>query len=324
VRLTGQCTELARDTAELETRTLEAASIETTLATESAALLEAVTLRDAAVHAADAAKNEAAAAASALQAAEKAWDGFARAKAAALEAAKEQVISASQLAESAVTVAGTKLADEQAEEKLAKARAALDGAERANAAAHAAHGLSAGDSCPVCSRALPAGFQVPGAADLDRAKQEVKEAEAQHREASRAHARAEAQVKHAQEAAEKAEGRARACGVALDEARADAKAAVLDLSHDQSASEGQRAFGVARNLVLGDAKIETMIVDRPCVAAQPPAVTQVENRDVSLEHGSHRLATHLHVAEERDAGQFEESDVGNDARVGPYLKYLAA
>jgi exonuclease SbcC len=225
VRLVGQCAERRYETAELENRTREADSIETALADQKASLVEATARREAAANAADAAQKEAAAAAKALQVAEKAWDDFARAQATAIEAAKEQAASALQLAETAVAAAATKRAEDQAEEDLAKTRTALYEAERANAAAHAAHGLSAGDSCPVCLRALPAGFQLPRAADLDRAKHEVTEAEALHREASRAHTRAEAQIKHAQDAVAKAEAKARDCGLALDHARANAEAA---------------------------------------------------------------------------------------------------
>ncbi|MRH93533.1 AAA family ATPase [Nocardia sp. SYP-A9097] len=58
----------------------------------------------------------------------------------------------------------------QACEQAEAAKTALDAANRADAAAHAAEHRGAGDPCPVCTRALPNDFQPPRTPDITEAK----------------------------------------------------------------------------------------------------------------------------------------------------------
>jgi exonuclease SbcC len=66
----------------------------------------------------------------------------------------------------------------EAQDALASRRAALDEAQRRDAAAHAAEGLHAGDLCPVCGRVLDVGFLPPSAGALEPLKRAVREADA--------------------------------------------------------------------------------------------------------------------------------------------------
>lgn len=71
-------------------------------------------------------------------------------------------------------------------EARARAEGDLERVRSAHAAAHAAHGLGAGDPCPVCGTSLPAGFEAPPAPALapaeDRYRKLVRLAEQQTRQ----------------------------------------------------------------------------------------------------------------------------------------------
>jgi len=234
VRLSAQWIELSREQSELESRKAESVSVEAMLEEQTAAFQASLAKAEAAAASADAAKLKAEVASRALQSAEGALDEFSRAEAASLEASKEQRIALARLAETTAEFARTKLLEDEADGKLSAARGRLMDAERENAAAHAAHGLTAGDACPVCLRALPPDFHPPVAADLDQAKREAKEADSRRRESSRAHTQAEAQLTFAQRAAKESAEKARLCQTALDHAAADAKEAGVDIGAEPS------------------------------------------------------------------------------------------
>ena len=70
------------------------------------------------------------------------------------------------------------------ERRAEEAAAALAAAQREHAAAAAAHGLGAGDPCPVCERELPDGWHPPDAHALTAARAEVDAATAAARTAA--------------------------------------------------------------------------------------------------------------------------------------------
>jgi len=71
---------------------------------------------------------------------------------------------------------------QEAAAALKEVKAALDDAERADAAARAALGCEPGDQCPVCTQELPATFQIPGsAADIVALRQAFEDAQAAER-----------------------------------------------------------------------------------------------------------------------------------------------
>ena len=96
------------------------------------------------------------------------WPGGAREVAAATEerAAAQQVLR-------------------EAGEDLARAEATLREARRTDAAADAAHGLSAGDECPVCLSDLPEDWVPPSDAGLDAAREARGRSEGARREGGR-------------------------------------------------------------------------------------------------------------------------------------------
>lgn len=232
VRLAGEWRERARETTEFGTRAGEAASTKATLAQHSAALAAAGAASETAALAADVAKIEAEAALGKSTAAEKAWNAFAHAAVASREASGEHIAATARLAETIEELARAKQREDDTEKNLSGARQRLSDAERENAAAHAAHGLTAKDACPVCLRALPPGFRPPVAADLERAKRQAKDAENEHRVASVASTRAEEQNKFAQAVFENWETKLRLCVATLETMRVDAMAAGIDVAGD--------------------------------------------------------------------------------------------
>ena len=74
------------------------------------------------------------------------------------------------------------LKEAKEQQRRAKGEAAaaakhLAAIQRVDSAAHAAHGLHPGDSCPVCSRELPLGWEAPAETDLAMAGRRAEEAQ---------------------------------------------------------------------------------------------------------------------------------------------------
>lgn len=128
-------------------------------------------------------------------------------------------------AAAAASVVDARRAAETAAAADADAQADLERARRDNAAAAAAHGLHAGDPCPVCARKLPAAWRAPDAAGLDAAVAAAQEAGGRSRAAADLVARGDAEAASAQAQASQLDEQAHAADG--DAARAAADAAAL-------------------------------------------------------------------------------------------------
>jgi exonuclease SbcC len=144
----------------------------------------------------------------------------------------------------------------QAEDAWQAATAELERQRRAEAAAHAAHGLGPGDPCPVCARGLPTAFRPPEAPSLAAAQSSLTEAEQALERAREAATRADTQLesanRRATELAEQHQGHADqlvtllgALSVALGNRDPAPTAAVLDRTDDQLLIELTAAAGQA-------------------------------------------------------------------------------
>jgi DNA repair protein SbcC/Rad50 len=156
-------------------------------------------------------------------------------------------------------------AEEVARRRLTTAAERLEPLLRAHAAAHAAHGLEAGEECPICRRELPAGFKPP--------------------RASAVHA--------AQEAYDRAEAAARSAG----EARAAAEGTLAHL--EQAGAEAARKRAAAERTVqrLGDVDLSA-----PAEAAVRSRQAALEERKVGLEAATAKLADRAAALERDRAG----------------------
>jgi exonuclease SbcC len=107
-----------------------------------------------------------------------------------------QAIASGEDARAALEAASVRAAAalQQAEDAQRAAKAELERQQRAAAAAHAAHGLSAGDHCPVCAQVLPTTFRPPAAPSLDAASAEMTKADRALATAGRVAARADANL----------------------------------------------------------------------------------------------------------------------------------
>src|SRR5579872_5321331 len=64
---------------------------------------------------------------------------------------------------------------------------------------------------------------------------------------------------------------------------------ILHFSKNESASEFKRTCIVSDDLMLNDAKVKTVIIDRTRISIQPSAVAQVKQWNVAREDCAHRL-----------------------------------
>ncbi|MCY3545947.1 MAG: SMC family ATPase [Gemmatimonadetes bacterium] len=102
-----------------------------------------------------------------------------------LAARGERARRREEIADTAARLATAATDEGRAKDEAGRAAAALAAAQRGNAAAAAAHGLHAGDECPVCWRDLPAGWTAPPDQGLDAAQQALEAARSRVRDASR-------------------------------------------------------------------------------------------------------------------------------------------
>lgn len=89
-----------------------------------------------------------------------------------------------EIADIAARLATAATDESRAKDEAERAEAAMAAAQRNNAAATAAHGLHAGDECPVCGRDLPAGWAAPPDQGLDAARRTLEAARSRSRDAS--------------------------------------------------------------------------------------------------------------------------------------------
>jgi exonuclease SbcC len=123
---------------------------------------------------------------------------------------------------------------QDSEQQADRARRALAGAERADAAVHLAEGLHVGDDCPVCLRAVTTLPRHAMPADLLKARQAAEAAAAAHKRAQAAHA-------EAARAAAEARGTAQETGRRL----ADLTDALATAAAETDAVESLAAIGQA-------------------------------------------------------------------------------
>jgi len=107
-------------------------------------------------------------------------------------------------------------AEAVARRRLAGAAERLEPLLRAHAAAHAAHGLEAGEECPICHQELPAGFRPPRVPVVRAAQEAHERAEAGARGAGEARAAADATRAHLEQAVAEAARKRTAARRALD------------------------------------------------------------------------------------------------------------
>lgn len=124
------------------------------------------------------------------------------------------------VAEETAALAGAGSALEQAQRHCATTREVLDTARRASAAAAAAHGLQAGDACPVCDRPLAERWAAPPAPALDAGLKDHAHAEDRLSAAKEAFIRVEGRLRAARDAAHGAAG-ALARALVAEQAAAD-------------------------------------------------------------------------------------------------------
>ena len=86
----------------------------------------------------------------------------------------------------------------------------LDAAKQADFVASAAHGLNAGDDCPVCAQELPTDWQAPANADIDEAQAGAGKADRALRAAQNDLAEAQAKLKSLNEQLARAQDRVKA------------------------------------------------------------------------------------------------------------------
>jgi exonuclease SbcC len=181
-------------------------------------------------------------------------------------------------------------AEAGARRRLATAADRLEPLLRAHAAAHAAHGLDAGEECPICHRELPAGFEPP---------------------------RAPA-VRAAQDAYDRAEAATRSAG----EARAAADGTLAHLA--QAVAEAARKRTAAQRAVkrLGDVDLSG-----PTEAAVRSRQAALEERKVGLETAAAKLAERAAALEKDRAGlprRFRPAASASDDRCATLLAALGA
>lgn len=181
-------------------------------------------------------------------------------------------------------------AEAVAQRRFAAAAERLEPLLRAHAAAHAAHGLEAGEECPICHRELPAGFEAP---------------------------RAPA-VRAAQEACDRAEQAARSAG----EARAAAEGTRAHL--EQAVAEAARKRTAAERAVkrLGDVDPSA-----PAEAAVRSRQAALEERKVGLETAAAKLSDRAATLERDRAGlprRFRPAATAGDERRAALLAALEA
>jgi DNA repair protein SbcC/Rad50 len=177
-----------------------------------------------------------------------------------------------------------------ARRRLATAAERLEPLLRAHAAAHAAHGLEAGEECPICHRELPAGFEPPRAPAV-RAAQE-------------AHDRGEAAAQSAGEARAASEG-----------TRAHLEQAVAEAARKRTAAER-----VVKR--LGDVDLSA-----PSAEAVRSRGAALEERKVGLETAAAKLADRAVTLERDRAGlprRFRPAAGAADGRRATLLAALEA
>jgi exonuclease SbcC len=213
----------------------------------------------------------------------------------ALRAADDALTRLERQLGNARAIAGRKAETEAvARRRLATAAERLEPLLRAHAAAHAAHGLEAGEECPICHRELPAGFEPPSAPA----------------------------VRAAQEAFNRAEAAARSAG----EARAAAAGTLAHL--EQAVAEAARKRKAAQRTVkrLGDVDLSAPPAEETEATVRSRRAA-LEERKIGLETASAKLADRAATLERDRVGlprRFRPAAGASDDRRASLLAALAA
>jgi DNA repair protein SbcC/Rad50 len=177
----------------------------------------------------------------------------------------------------------------EADAALRATRVELDALRRAQAAAHAAHGLHPGDPCPVCQRELPAQFAPPEAPSLVAAEQSALEAEETANRARTLAARVQAEVdgarEHLDELRSRYEEDLAAAGDALAAARASLGVPATDLTPDALGRPDQELLaGLLAAVNEADRQAEQADAEAAALRQRATqAATEAKERGLNLE-----------------------------------------
>lgn len=136
-------------------------------------------------------------------------------------------------------------ARDRADKAAAEAADRLAKARRANSAAAAAHGLCAGDNCPVCQRDLPEGWVAPRDTGLEDARAAAKEARHAAGEAAEGLASTQAKLEAVRQQLQEAEDVAEA-------AQGEFRAALEELVAEFGPSEAEESVSATVRAALPD------------------------------------------------------------------------
>lgn len=150
------------------------------------------------------------------------------------ERQRERRDAADRKSEAAAAIEPAAARASAAAEQLQTANTALEGVQRAHAAAHAAEGRKPGDPCPVCQRPLPADFTMPRPPGEAEARAKLEDARREAEQASRGLAAAEAELRSASGELERAGKAARDAEATLTRALSELRQVIseADLSID--------------------------------------------------------------------------------------------
>lgn len=189
-----------------------------------------------------------------LTVARAAWNAVALASSTAEKMAGVQTKAAAGLAQAHVSFAAATVADADASAQQSSADEAFDRARRADLAASLAHGLHAGEACPICARPLPNGFLRVENGDLETARSVVQQTEQLARQTRAAVARYAERVTACTRAENEAVAAVDEAAAHLEAARASARSFGVALS---SVNEDEALAEMARASEASDATLET-------------------------------------------------------------------
>jgi exonuclease SbcC len=240
----------------------------------------------------------------------------------ALRAAEDALTRLERQLGNARTIASRKAeAEAVARRRLARAAERLEPLLRAHAAAHAAHGLEAGEECPICHRELPAGFEPPRAPTVRAAQEAHDRAEAAAQSAGEARAAAEGTLAHLEQAVAEAARKRTAAQ------RAVKRFGDVDVSGPTEAAVRSRQAGLEERKV-GLETAEAKLAEREPALARDreglprrfrPAAGASDDRRASLLAALEaRLAEVQRLHREREAGRVRLAELraGRDELVG--------
>ncbi len=175
----------------------------------------------------------------------------------------------------------------QAEEDCQAAKAELEQQQRAEAAAHAAHGLGPGDPCPVYARTLPVAFRPPAAPPLAAARRDLAQAERALASARDDATRADTQVEEVERRCAELAERREAQAVQLADRLAELGVA---LGHPDRAATAALLQRTDEELLAGLTTAANQAEQAASAADQEAAALQVEVSGARAKVGSEQEA----------------------------------